>query len=254
MPYALKARNLFISGGSRGLGAEITRRFAAEGCNIAINYANNEKAANDLAKEVEQKHNVKTTIIQGDATNLADCSRCIQETIKQFGGIDIIIANAGWTRFSNFADLGSMSDDEWNKCWHAQVLGPKKFVQEALPTFKQNPEGGVMIITSSIAAQSLAGSSMPYSVTKAAQVHMMKCIAATQGPKLRINAVLPGLLLTDWGNQYSEERVNGMREAASLKKETDIGECADMYVSVATNTSVTGQNFTVDSGLNIRNM
>lgn len=183
---------------------------------------------------------MKTTVIQGDATNLADCSRCIQETIKQFGGIDIIIANAGWTRFSNFADLGSMSDDEWNKCWHAQVLGPKKYVQEALPTFKQvgqpsiqlvlraleadvscgqNPEGGVMIITSSIAAQSLAGSSMPYSVTKAAQVHMMKCIAATQGPKLRINAVLPGLLLTDWGNQYSEERVKGMREAASLKKE-----------------------------------
>lgn len=148
---------------------------------------------------------------------MGDCSRCVQDTIKEFGGLDIIIANAGWTRFSDFADLGSMSDEEWTKCWNTNVLGPKKFVQEALPTFKKNPEGGVVIITGSIAGQSIGGSSMPYSVTKAAQIHMMKCVAKTQGPTLRINAVLPGLLLTDWGNQYGEERINALKEAAALK-------------------------------------
>ena len=112
-----------------------------------------------------------------------------------------------------------MSDEEWTKCWNTNVLGPKRYVQEAMPTFKKNPEGGVVIITSSIAAQRLAGSSMPYCVTKAAQVHMMKCVALTQGPKLRINAVLPGLLLTDWGNLYGEERINGLKQAAALKIE-----------------------------------
>lgn len=130
-----------------------------------------------------------------------------------------MIANAGWTRFSNFADLSSMSDEEWTKCWNTNVLGPKRYVQEAMPTFNSNAEGGVVIITSSIAAKSLAGSSMPYSVTKAAQVHMMKCIATTQGRKLRINAVLPGLLLTDWGNEYGPERINALKEAAALKQE-----------------------------------
>lgn len=150
---------------------------------------------------------------------MTDCSRCVQDTIKAFGGLDIIIANAGWTRFSDFNDLGSMKDDEWDKCWATNVMGPKKFVQEALPTFNQNPDGGVFIITSSIAAQSLGGSSMPYCVTKAAQVHMMKCIAKTQGPKLRINAVLPGLLLTDWGNRYGDDRINALKEASALKME-----------------------------------
>ena len=150
-----------------------------------------------------------------------ECSKCVQDTIRAFGGIDIIIANAGWTRFSNFADLGSMSDAEWNKCWATNVMGPKKYVEEALPTFKKNAEGGVCIITSSIAAQSLGGSSMPYCVTKAAQVHMMKAIAKTQGPKLRINAVLPGLLLTDWGNQYGEERLKVLKDAAALKQEVN---------------------------------
>ena len=153
---------------------------------------------------------------------MTDCTQCVQDTIKAFGGLDVIIANAGWTRFSDFADLGSMSDDEWNKCWNTNVMGPKRYVQEAMPTFRQNAEGGVVIITSSIAGQSLGGSSMPYSVTKSAQIHMMKCVANTQGPKLRINAVLPGLLLTDWGNLYGEERINDLKNRAALKEVVSI--------------------------------
>lgn len=197
----------------------MARKFAAQGSNIAINYANSEKPAQDLSKELEANHNVKTTIVKGDCTVMDDCRRCVQDTVKAFGGIDIIIANAGWTRFSDFADLDSMEDHEWTRCWTAQVLSPKKYIQEALPYFKKNPEGGVVIITSSVAGQSLGGSSMPYSVTKAAQLHMMKCIAKTQGPKLRINAVLPGLLLTDWGNLYSEEKQKALKGAAALQQE-----------------------------------
>lgn len=117
-----------------------------------------------------------------------------------------------------------MSDDEWTKCWLTNVLGPKKYIETCMPTFNANPEGGVVIITSSIAAQRLGGSSMPYCVTKAAQVHMMKCVASTQGKKLRCNAVLPGLLLTDWGNEYGEERINALKEASALKQEVSFSK------------------------------
>lgn len=201
----------------RGLGAEVCRKFAAQGCNIAINYANSEEPAQKLAKEIGEKHNIKTLVVKGDNTVMDDCKNVVQETLKAFGGLDGIIANAGWTRFSDFGDLGSMKDDEWTKCWNAQVMGPKKYIQEAWSTFQKNAEGGFMIITSSIAAQRLGGSSMPYSVTKAAQVHFMKCVAVTHGPTLRINAVLPGLLLTDWGNEYGEERIKALQDAAALK-------------------------------------
>ena len=71
-------------------------------------------------------------------------------------------------------------------------------LRAALPTFNANAEGGAMVITSSVAGTSLGGSSMAYSVTKCAQLHLMRCLAQTQGPKVRINAVLPGLLLTEW--------------------------------------------------------
>ena len=89
-------------------------------------------------------------------------------------------------------------------------------LREALPTFKANQDGGVFLLTSSIAGVTAAGSTMAYSVTKAAGplfvqvlshgiaentstgLHLVKCLASTQGPKVRVNAILPGLLLTEW--------------------------------------------------------
>lgn len=86
---------------------------------------------------------------------------------------------------------------------------------------------------------------MGYSVTKAAQLHFMRCAAQTQGSKLRINAVLPGLLLTEWGLLYSPEAIKTLKEKATLKKETEIDQCANAFIWIAKNTSMTGQRITV---------
>jgi len=95
---------------------------------------------------------------------------------------------------------------------------------------------------------------MAYSVTKAAQLHLMRCLANTQGKKVRINAVLPGLLLTEWGQKYSPEQIKALEERAVLKSVTDLSECADMYIAIARNTSMTGQRIAVDAGLNIASL
>jgi len=254
MPYSIKRRNVLITGGSRGLGAEIARKFAAESCNVAINYVASEAPAKELAKELEQNHNVKTIVIQGDGGVVADIQRCVQETVKAFGGLDIIIGNAGFTKFSNFKDLDALSYEDWDKCWNTNVKGNHALLKEAKPILEKNEEGGVFILTSSVAGQSLKGSSMAYSVTKAAQIHLMKCLANTQGPKIRINAVLPGLLLTDWGNLYGEERINALKEDSALKKETELGDCAEAYLDIARNSSMTGQAVQIDSGINVGHM
>ncbi|KAL2352774.1 hypothetical protein BJ546DRAFT_154341 [Cryomyces antarcticus] len=256
MPYDLKGRTVLITGGSRGLGAEIAHHFAAAGCTgIALNYATREQPAVELAKKLETDFaGVKAVTIQGDAGVLADCVKCVRETIEAFGGLDIIIGNAGWTKFSTFGDLDALPEEDWDKCWAVNVKGQMALLREAMPTFNANPEGGVFIITSSIAGVSLGGSSMPYSVTKAAQLHLMKCMAQTQGPKVRINAVLPGLLLTDWGNLYPPEAIKNLKERAVLKDVTDLSDCADAYVMIARNTSMTGQSVQIDAGLNVANM
>lgn len=254
MPYSLKGRNVLITGGSRGLGAEIARAFAAEGSNIAINYANNASAAQTLASELESKHGVKTATLKADAGSTSEVTALVKSAAEALGGLDIAIANAGWTRFSDFADLDAMTDDEWDRCWKTNVLGVKALAAAAVPIFNSNDEGGVVLVTSSIAGRSIGGSSMAYSVTKAAQLHLVKCVAKTQGRKVRCNAVLPGLLLTEWGLEYGEEKIGALKQAAALGKETDLQDCANMFVSLAQNTSITGQHIQVDSGLAIQHL
>lgn len=215
MPYSLKGRNVLVTGGSRGLGALVCEKFAAEGANVAINYASSKERAEELAKKVES-HGVKAVCIQADVEVPEDNARLVKQTVELLGGLDVIVANAAWTRFANFGDLHDLSLEEWNKCWACNVMSHIQILQVAKPIFDKNEEGGAYIMTSSIAGITASGSSMAYSVTKAAGLHMMRCLVASQGPKIRINAVLPGLLLTEWGLRYGEERIQLLKDKAKL--------------------------------------
>ncbi|KAF3067525.1 hypothetical protein CFAM422_008527 [Trichoderma lentiforme] len=248
MPYSLKGRNVLVTGGSRGLGALICKKFAEEGANVAINYVSNADAAQKVADSLKE-YPVKIFVIQGDAGKREDNVRLVQETVKNLGGLDIIIANAGWTKMSRFSDIHALNDEEWNKCWAVNVMSHLQLVQEAAPIFNANPEGGVYLITSSVAGTTQAGSSMAYSVTKAAGLHLMKNLAYTQGPKIRINAILPGLLLTEWGQQFGGANIEAIKSVSTLRRETDLDDCADLFITAAKNTSMTGQQIAIDSGI-----
>ncbi|TGO27484.1 hypothetical protein BPAE_0041g00350 [Botrytis paeoniae] len=249
MPYKLTNRNVLVTGGTRGLGEVISLKFAAEGCNVAINYVSSGEKAQEMKEKMEREWGIKVICLMGDMSKESDCISVVKETIKEFGGLDIIISNAGYTRFSTFSDLSAPTPDDWQKCYATNVVAQSILLREALSTFQANDEGGVFIMTSSIAGVIAGGSCMPYSVTKAAQLHLMKCLAATQGPKVRVNAVLPGLVLTEWGRTYSEEDQEKLKDKAYLKRVTDIEDCAQAFVDIAKNSSMTGQKIQVDSGL-----
>jgi len=212
----------------------------------------NHERAEQTARKIEGQFGGKVAVIQGDMGVLADCERVVKEAVKELGGLDVIVSNAGWTKISQFGDLHALSEEEWDKCWAVNVKGNMHLLREALPTFNANTDGGVFLMTSSIAGVGYSGSAMAYSVTKAAGLHLMKCLALTQGPKIRINAVLPGLLLTEWGEQFGEERIKKVKESAVLKQETLLDDCADAFIMAAKNTSMTGQNIQIDSGLAIK--
>ncbi|KAI1616123.1 short chain dehydrogenase [Exophiala viscosa] len=244
MPYSLKGRNVLVTGGSRGLGALICEKFAAEGSNVVVNYVSSKDRAEEVAEKCKGL-GAKVAVVQADIGVAADCIRLVKETVEHLGGLDVIVNNAGWTRFVKFGDIYAFEHEEWDKCWHTNVMSHLVLMQEALPIFKSNPDGGVFLLSSSIAGISLSGSSMAYAVTKAAGIHLMKCLASTQGPKVRVNAVLPGLLLTEWGLRYSEEKIQAAKDKAVLKQETLLDDCADIFISTAKNTSVTGQPIVV---------
>ncbi|KAJ5625941.1 hypothetical protein N7510_002250 [Penicillium lagena] len=252
MPYSLRGRNVLITGGSRGLGALVAEKFASEGSNVAINYMSSKETAEKVASDLAAKHNVKTIVIQGDAGVKEDCVNAVKSTIEQFGGLDIVISNAGWTKMTNFGDLDAMDDDDWDKCWTVNVKSSFWLFKAAMPTFNANPEGGAFIITSSTAGVAPSGSSLPYAVTKAAVIHLMKCLAQTQGSKARVNAVLPGLLMTEWGQRFPPEKQKAVLEKTTLKRFAEVEDVADMYTTIAKNASMTGHAVQIDSGMVIR--
>lgn len=115
MPYSLKSRNVLVTAGSRGLGAVICEKFAGQGANIAINYFSRAEPAHELSEKLKKTYGVRTSVIKGDAGVLEDCKTMVAETIKQFGGLDIIIGNAGYTKFAQFGDLNAPEDEDWDK-------------------------------------------------------------------------------------------------------------------------------------------
>jgi NAD(P)-dependent dehydrogenase (short-subunit alcohol dehydrogenase family) len=139
-------------------------------------------------------------------------SQCLIQTAH------LTSSSQGYTRFSTFSDLSSPTAADWDTTYRVNVLAQTHLLRAASDTFNANPDGGVFLMTSSIAGISTSGSSMPYSVSKAAQLHLMKCLAVTQGRKIRINAILPGLLLTEWGMKFGEEKVKQTAERSLLGK------------------------------------
>ncbi|KEF53314.1 alcohol dehydrogenase [Exophiala aquamarina CBS 119918] len=245
MPYSLKGRNVLVTGGSRGLGALIAEKFAAEGANVVVNYVTSKERAVEVAEKIKTDYGVKAHVLQADIGVIAESQKLVKDTVELLGGLDVIINNAGWTRFATFGDINDLSHDEWNKCWSTNVMSHLVLLQEAAPIFNANPDGGVFLISSSVAGITTGGSSMGYAVTKAAGLHLMKCMAFTQGPKIRLNAVLPGLLLTEWGQKYGEDRIKANINMTALKHETYLDDCADAFIASAKNTSQTGQQIVV---------
>jgi NAD(P)-dependent dehydrogenase (short-subunit alcohol dehydrogenase family) len=94
MPFTLKNRTVLITGGSRGLGAVISAKFAAEGCNLAINYAASEEPAQALATRLRAEHGVRVIVLRADCGVVAECEGLVRATIEEFGGLHVIVGNA----------------------------------------------------------------------------------------------------------------------------------------------------------------
>lgn len=245
----IEGKNVLITGGSAGLGAEIARQFASEKCNIVINYAHSSEQAEALVKELENTdNNIKAFAIQGDVSKQDSINKLVEQTVEMLGGLDIVISNAGWTKVVPFNDLDSLTEEVWDGCFDMNVKAHFFLFKAVKPYLEENK--GAFVVSGSIAGVKPAGSSLAYSVTKTGLTHLVKCLAKTFG-NVRSNVVCPGLLLTEWGRNFGEERIEQIRQHAPLKEVTSIEECAEMFLSIAKNKSMTGAVVSVDAGMSV---
>jgi len=242
----LNGKVALITGGGTGLGKEIALGLAREGMRLGVSYSRSKEDAEETAREAESL-GVEARAFRADLASTEESRSLVEEANAAFGQLDLVIHNAGTTEFIPFPDLDSVTEEIWDNLFAVNTRSAFFLAQAAAPFLKQ--ARGQIITTSSIAGIGTGGSSLPYCVSKAALIHLTKCLSVAMAPDVRVNSVAPGLLMTRWVAGFSEERLKGMSEAALLKQPTGIPDVASAFIMLAKNDSMTGQVIVVDSGL-----
>jgi 3-oxoacyl-[acyl-carrier protein] reductase len=242
----LRGKAALITGGGTGLGRAISLQLAKEGVNIAINYSRSAQEAEETAAEARRLGAAACTL-QADVSVPENAERLVTEAAQALGGLDLLINNAGTTKFVPFTELDGLEEDDFLRLFKTNSLSIY-FTARAAGRIMKKQGGGHIINTVSLAGLTPSGSSIAYAVSKAAGVHMTKCLALALAPEINVNAVAPGLLLTRWAAGFSDAQLAQMKKGVMLNRTVDVEECAAMYVAIAKNDSMTGQIITIDGG------
>ncbi len=242
----LKGKVAIVTGGGTGMGKAISTLLAANGVSVAVNYSRSEADAVATAEELTAA-GVDALPVQADISVADDVARLIEQAEKQLGRVDFLVLNAGYTRFVPMNDLEGMPEDEWDKIFDVNVKGIWLCAKAAAPAMKR-AGGGAIVNVASIAGLKVAGSSMAYAVSKAAAIHLTKCLALALAPDVRVNAVAPGLVITRWWAHAGEERLQQMSDSMPLKHSVTPEQVATTTLELLRNESITGQTIALDAG------
>jgi len=233
-----------ITGSSSGIGEAIARRLGEAGATVVVNSASSVEAGTAVAKSIGNG----AVYMKGDISKKDDCARLIDETVAKFGRLDILVNNAGWTTPIPHHDLDALTDEIFMKTFEVNVYGTWWLSKLAVPHLKKADDGNIVNITS-IAGVRQLGSSMAYSMTKAALNQMTKLMAKSCWP-VRVNAVAPGLIATPWTSDWGPQH-EAVKSIAPLKRSGTPEDCAEATMGLLRSRYATGQIFVVDGGLTL---
>jgi len=231
-----------VTGSSSGIGERTAQRLAELGAHVVVNSASSVEAGQKVADSLPNG----AIYVQADISDKAQCQKLIDATIAKFGKLDVLVNNAGWTTLVPHADLDALTDEIFEKTFDVNVMGTWQLTKMAMPHSLKSQDGNVVNITS-VAGVRPMGSSIAYSMTKAALNQMTRLMAKSHGP-VRHNAVAPGLVETPWTQDWATQHA-GVAAIAPLKRSARPDDCAEAVLAFLRNKYVTGQIFVVDGGL-----
>ncbi|WP_424185798.1 SDR family NAD(P)-dependent oxidoreductase [Actinokineospora sp. G85] len=234
---------VLVTGSSAGIGAATAARFAAGGYQVVVNSARSEQAGKEFAAGLPD-----AVYVRGDVS--ADAEAIVEGAVAAYGRLDVLVNNAGTTRIIPHTDVDAVTPEVWREILDVNVIGTWEMTRFALPHLRATGAGAIVNI-SSIAGSRPAGSSIPYAVSKASIEHMTRLLAASVGPQVRVNAVAPGLIETEWTKDFVEPR-KWMEANAPLRRVGVPEDVARAVVDLAEAAYSTGTVLLVDGGTHLR--
>jgi len=244
MSTNLEGKIALVTGGSRGIGAAIAKRLAADGANVAITYSKDADAAASVVKEIERAGQ-KAIAIQADAADAEAVNAAVEKTAAAFGRLDILVNSAGTAIPKTFEET---TLEEMDRVIDVNVRGVFVATQAALKHMKN---GGRMI-GSSVGEHVVVPGLVPYSATKGAVKMFTQGLSREVGSRgITVNNVQPGPIDTDL-NPATGDWAVPQKAATALDRYGRVDEVAALVAFVAGPESsyITGANLTVDGGMN----
>jgi 3-oxoacyl-[acyl-carrier protein] reductase len=239
-----------VTGAAVGMGRAIAVAYAREGAKVAINFSKSKKEAEETAAQVTQAGG-EALLAQADVSKDAEVKAMVAAVLEKFGKIDILVNNAGITAFVDFADLDALTDDVWDRLYAVNVKGTFFCCRAVVPAMKKQGQGRIINLAS-VAGLSPQGSSIAYCCSKAAVVHLSKCLAKTLGPEIRVNVIAPGFIAeTRWheGRPNVEAIAAKFAQGVPLKRVGRPEDIAEAALFLATRGDyMTGDIMVVDGG------
>jgi 3-oxoacyl-[acyl-carrier protein] reductase len=246
MTRKLEGKIALVTGGSRGIGAAIAKRLAADGANVAITFTKGADAAASVVKEIESAGR-KAIAIQADATDAGAVSAAVEKTVTTFGRLDVLVNNAGTAIPKTFEET---TLEEMDRVLDINVRGVFIATQAALKHMKRGAR--IIMIGSSVGERVLVPGLVAYSATKGAVKIFTQALSRELGSRgITVNNVQPGPIDTEL-NPATTEWAVPQKAATALDRYGHVDEIAAMVAFVAGPESsyITGANLTVDGGMN----
>jgi 3-oxoacyl-[acyl-carrier protein] reductase len=234
-----------VTGAATGIGRAVAVRLAKEGFAVAVNYSRSEVEAAETLADV-RRFGVPGILCRCTIADDASVRGMVERCREELGGLDVLINNAGTTRFIEHTNLAALTDEVWDEILGVNLKGAFYCCRAALPLLRERH--GAIVNVTSVAGLQGYGSSIAYAASKAALNCLTKSLARAFAPQVRVNAVAPGPVLTRWLADHMDQ-VERAIELTPMRRAATPDDIADVAVFLAAGTTLmTGQVVVVDGG------
>ena len=242
----LKGKTAIVTGGGRDIGSSIAKKLAAEGANVAINYFASSAGA-DATVDAIKSTGGNAFAMQGDLTKADDVKAFVERTVEEFGGVHVLVNNAGG--LVKREKIAEMSLEHWQNVMDVNLTSTFMMTNAAL---QHMTDGAIVNLASQAGRDGGGPGAIPYATSKGAVMTMTRGLAKELGPNIRVNALCPGMIDTDFHNIHTPDAGRrGFEAAAPVKRQGHVDDAANLVLFLACDDSafMTGTNIDINGGM-----